>query len=111
MVGEVIDEDALVHDRRREGLYNGVLTFLRKVAGATAYMFAGVGLSLSGFDQAVGEQPSSALWTIRGLASLAPAIFVILGIFAALGYPLTRARHTEIVDELATSERSAQLFE
>ena len=111
MVGEVIDEDSLFHDRKREGLYNGVLTFLRKVAGATAYMFAGIGLSLSGFDQAAGEQPSSALWTIRGLASLAPATFVILGIFAALGYPLTRARHTEIVDEMAPSDRSAQLLE
>jgi Na+/melibiose symporter-like transporter len=111
MVGEVIDEDALFHDRRREGLYNGVLTFLRKVAGATAYMFAGVGLSLSGFDQAVSEQPTSALWTIRALASLAPALFVILGIFAALGYPLTRTRHTEIVDELATSERGAELLD
>ena len=111
MVGEVIDEDALVHDRRREGLYNGVLTFLRKVAGATAYMFAGIGLSLSGFDQAAGEQPSSALWTIRGLASLVPAIFVILGIFAALGYPLTRARHTEIADGLTKTGESDGLLE
>ena len=100
MVGEVIDEDALAHGIRREGLYNGVLTFLRKVAGATAYMFAGIGLSLSGFDQSLSEQPTSALWTIRGLASIAPALFIILGLFAARSYPLTRARHTEIVEAL-----------
>ncbi|MEE3328757.1 MAG: MFS transporter [Myxococcota bacterium] len=107
MVGEVIDEDALTHGIRREGLYNGVLTFLRKVAGATAYMFAGIGLSLSGFDQTLSEQPASALWTIRGLASIAPALFVILGLFAALAYPLTRARHEEIIDGLTEREGRA----
>ena len=104
MVGEVIDEDALAHGVRREGLYNGVLTFLRKVAGATAYMFAGIGLSLSGFDQSLSEQPSSALWTIRGLASIAPALFIILGVFAALSYPLTRVRHEEIIAALDAEE-------
>ena len=107
MVGEVIDEDALAHGVRREGLYNGVLTFLRKVAGATAYMFAGIGLSLSGFDQALSEQPASALWTIRGLASVAPALFILLGLFAAQAYPLTRARHEEIIDALGAQEETA----
>jgi Na+/melibiose symporter-like transporter len=109
MVGEVIDEDALKRKERREGLYNGVLTFLRKVAGATAYMFAGIGLSLSGFDQTLNEQPASALWTIRGLASVGPAAFVTLGLLAALGYPLTRARHGEIVNAMAEQEDSTPL--
>ena len=107
MVGEVIDEDALTHGVRREGLYNGVLTFLRKVAGATAYMFAGIGLSVSGFDQNLSEQPTSALWTIRGLASIAPALFIILGLFAARAYPLTRARHEEIIDALGAQQKRA----
>ncbi|RPG13735.1 MAG: hypothetical protein CBC32_001560 [Proteobacteria bacterium TMED72] len=77
------------------------------MAGATAYMFAGIGLSLSGFDQTLSEQPASALWTIRGLASIAPAAFIILGLFAARAYPLTRARHEEIIDALGAKEKRA----
>ncbi|MFP6641684.1 MAG: MFS transporter, partial [Myxococcota bacterium] len=101
MVGEVIDQDALETGVPREGLYNGVLTFVRKVAGATAYMFAGIGMSLAGYDQALSEQPPAALLTIRGLASLAPCAFILLGLVAALRYPLTRAKHSEIRAALA----------
>ena len=36
MVGEVIDEDELRRGERREGVYNGVFTFLRKLGGAVA---------------------------------------------------------------------------
>ena len=49
MVGEVIDEDDLAHGERREGLYNGVFTFLRKLGGALGvFLVLGV-LDLAGF--------------------------------------------------------------
>lgn len=97
MIGEIIDEDTFTQGSRREGLFNSVLTFIRKVAGATAYLIAGIGLTLSGFDQNLTEQPPAALWTIRGLASLAPATFVLLGTLAAFRYPLTRAKHAAML--------------
>lgn len=110
MVGEVIDEDALKTGARREGLYNGVLTFVRKIAGATAYMMAGIGLSLAGYDQAENQQPETALLAIRSLASLAPCAFVLLGVLAALKYPLTRERHSQIqAAQLARMDASRPL--
>jgi GPH family glycoside/pentoside/hexuronide:cation symporter len=107
MIGEVVDENELESGERSQGVYNGVLTFLRKVGGATAYMMAGFALSWAGFDKEAVEQPPVVMKTIRYLATAAPALFLLLGMIAARGYPLTRARHAEILQALADREQSS----
>jgi Na+/melibiose symporter-like transporter len=97
MLGEVIDEDELLSGDRREGVYNGVFTFLRKVGGATAAMLAGYSLSAAGFDADIAEQPDSALLTIRLLTTFIPAAFLAIALIVALTYPLGRKRHQEIL--------------
>jgi sugar (glycoside-pentoside-hexuronide) transporter len=100
MLGEVVDEDELRTGERREGLYFGLFTFLRKLGGASAVALALVVLDLAGF---VANQPQSqtTLTTIRVLTAVVPGVFVVLGAFVARGYPLTRARHAEILAALA----------
>jgi sugar (glycoside-pentoside-hexuronide) transporter len=96
MLGEVIDEDEVLSGERREGIYSGVFTFVRKVGGATAYMLAGFGLTLAGYDSSAAEQSDAALMTIRVVSTWVPAAFLIAGILIARGYPLSRERHAEI---------------
>ncbi len=112
MIGEVVDENELSSGERSQGVYNGVLTFLRKVGGATAYMVAGFALSLAGFDKEASQQSPVVMNSIRLLATAAPALFLLLGLLAVRGYPLTRARHAEILASLAArqsaSERAAE---
>jgi sugar (glycoside-pentoside-hexuronide) transporter len=99
MVGEVIDEDELERGVRREGLYNGVFTFVRKTGGATAYLIAGLILELSGYVQSDvpgAGQPDSALLAIRLLTCVTPAVFLCIAIALAWHYPLTRDRHEKI---------------
>ena len=107
MIGEVVDENELASGERAQGVYNGVLTFLRKVGGATAYMVAGFALSWAGYDQEAAEQPQIVMDTIRFLATGAPAVFLLLGMLAVRGYPLTRARHAEILEALARRAESS----
>jgi hypothetical protein len=57
MLGEVVDEDELRSGERREGLYYGLFTFLRKLGGATAVFVALALLDLSGY---VANQPPAA---------------------------------------------------
>jgi sugar (glycoside-pentoside-hexuronide) transporter len=100
MLGEVIDEDDLASGHRREGLYNGVFTFLRKLAGALGVFVVLTILDYQGFVQ--GEmQTETVRNTIRVLTAMAPVVFLVLSILMAWNYPLTRAAHARILGELA----------
>lgn len=104
MLGDVVDEDDLAHGERREGVYNGFFMFLRKLAGTVA-VFLAFGL-LGALGYAQGDvQPPLAVEAIRLLATLAPAAFLALSAWLAVGYPLTRAEHVRILEALAERER------
>jgi len=98
MLGEVIDEDELASGERREGIYNGVFTFVRKLGGASAVLLAGIVLEISGFEgKSAPVQAEGALLAIRILTTVVPAFFLALALLQALRYPLGRARHAEIL--------------
>ena len=102
MLGDVIDEDELATGERREGMYVGFFTFLRKIGGATAVLAMGAVLELSGFVGGLGpaEQTELALLSIRTLTSLVPTAILLLAIAAAIRYPLTREDHARTIGEL-----------
>lgn len=100
MIADVADEDEILSGERREGLYVGVFTFLRKLAGAVGVAGAFLALDLVGFEPGV-ENSESVLWVIRGATALVPVLFVIASAWAARSYPLGRLRHQAILEELA----------
>jgi len=109
MLGDVIDEDELVTGDRREGVYVGFFTFLRKLGGASAVLLVGVVLDVSGYasgGNASDLQSPFALETIRVLTSVVPALFLALAIWVALSYPLSRAAHQSVLEELRRRKRS-----
>ena len=99
MVADVADEDELRSEERREGIYVGVFTFVRKLSGAV-----GVALAFNVLDQVGFEsgQPAdeTARWAVRALTALIPIFFVMASMWVAMGYPLTRKRHEEVLAEL-----------
>lgn len=105
MIGEVIDEAELEVGERREGIYNGIFTFVRKLGGALGIAVALAILDFSGYEKVARPEDlaESARQTIRWLTALGPALFVAVGVYFARGYPLTRARHEEILGELESS--------
>ncbi len=107
MLGEVVDEDELRSGHRREGLYFGLFTFLRKLGGAAAVALGLFVLELSGYVAGQPQRPAT-LTTIRFLTAAVPGVFVVLGAWVALGYPLTRARHDQILGELAARHAPAR---
>lgn len=100
MIGDVVDEDDLATGERREGLYNGLFMFLRKLAGATAVFLAMAVLDAVGFHDGA-QQGETVLLAIRILTSFVPAALLVAGMFIALRYPLSRKRHAEILTQLA----------
>jgi Na+/melibiose symporter-like transporter len=106
MLGEVIDEDDEATGERREGLYTGFFTFLRKLGGSLG-VFLVLGLiDLLGFVSGAERQSERALQAIRWLTALAPPLFLVLGVWLLRGYPLTRARHEQILGALAERQRA-----
>ena len=105
MLGEVIDEDELETGQRREGVYAGLFTFVRKLGGASGVALAGLVLDISGFTDR-SEPGEGTLLAIRALTGAAPALFLALAAALALFYPLTRARHDAIVAGLQSRQRA-----
>jgi sugar (glycoside-pentoside-hexuronide) transporter len=99
MVADIADEDEILSGERREGLYVGVFTFLRKLAGALGVALAFLALDVVGFEPGV-ENSDSVLWVLRAATALVPVLFVIASGWAARSYPLGRLRHQEILEEL-----------
>ena len=101
MLGDVVDADELTTGERRDGIYAGTFTFLRKLGGATGVALAGLALDVAGFVP--GEaQSTSALLTIRVLTSAVPALFLAVAALIAWSYPLGRRQHAEVVTQLET---------
>lgn len=99
MLGEVVDEDELETGLRREGIFFGLFTFMRKLGGALGVAAAFAILDWAGYrgTQPVEEAPVG--W-ILAFTAIIPGVFVFLAAIVALSYPLGRARHTEILQEL-----------
>ena len=106
MLGEVIDEDDLATGERREGLYNGMFTFLRKLGGAVGVFLVMGALDLFGYEKGR-EQTDTAREAIRWMTALAPVHFLAAGVWLTRGYPLSRRRHREILDALAARAQRA----
>ncbi|MDD3946442.1 MAG: MFS transporter [Clostridia bacterium] len=51
MLSDIYDIDECVTAQRREGIYSGITTFLRKFTSGIAIFILGIGLSAMGFDQ------------------------------------------------------------
>jgi len=106
MIGEVVDEDDLATGERREGLYNGVFMFVRKLGGTVAVAMALALLGFLGFTKD-GEQNERVVQAIRLLTSVAPVVFLALSIWIIRAYPLDRKAHADILRRLHAREAGA----
>jgi sugar (glycoside-pentoside-hexuronide) transporter len=94
---EVIDVDQAVNGRTDEGVYAGIMTFLRKATTTLAIFLIATSLELTGYvppDQ-LGEaaQPGQVLWSIRLFTTVLPTVLLVIGALLAMRYPITKAGH------------------
>ena len=110
MLPDVIEYDELRTGRRREGIYYGCCVFLQKTALAigtfvVGQMLAWAGYIPSGPNEAVPQQPDSALMAIRLAIGPLPALALIIGMVLTAFYPITRESHRRVVEELDARRR------
>lgn len=91
---EIIDLDRFAHGRSQEGIFNGVMTFLRKVATTGALFALSLTLEGAGYRPPVeGEdfvQGERTLLAVRLMTVAAPALVVVLGLLIGTRYGIDR---------------------
>jgi GPH family glycoside/pentoside/hexuronide:cation symporter len=104
MLPDTIEYDELQTGQRRGGIFYGFFVFVQKAVLAFTTYIVGWALQLSGFISSKGTdivQPQSALDTIRICVGVLPAIAILAGLYFAWRYPITKAKHAEILRQLA----------
>ena len=101
MQADVIDYDEWLTGKRREGLYVGLWSVVKKAAAGLGAAFGFLVLDHYGYQG--GEQgvvSEQARLALRALYAAVPSLCNFLAIAAALPYALTRAEHARIRGEI-----------
>ncbi len=98
--GDVTDVGEYKLGMRMEGSFSGVQTFSRKCAAATANALALSLMGAAGYIESEANvlvtQPEAVVTMIRAIIAFAPALFIGVGLLAAIGWPLTPAVHEKL---------------
>jgi oligogalacturonide transporter len=90
---DIADVDELITGRRREGLYAGVSTFLRKLSGGVVVGALGIALDVIGYNKealSAGNISPTTDWGIRILFCALPFTFLIFALLFLRKYKLGR---------------------
>jgi len=94
---DIADVDELITGRRREGLYSGVSTFLRKLSGGVVVGVLGIALDLVGYSKEAvssGNISPTTDWGIRLLFCAIPITFLVFALLSLRKYKLGRHEFT-----------------
>lgn len=103
MFPDVADISELAFGERRAGSFAGIMTFLRKSTSALAIFLVALVLEFAGYvkpiivngEKIAQEQPEILITALRLIVSI-PIVFIIIAIYAAGKYPLSRAIHNKL---------------
>lgn len=101
MIADVVNEDELTSNQRREGMFGSIFWWVVKVGMAAALAAGGFLLNATGFDVALaGAQTERTLFLLRVFDVGAPMITSALAIWMIASYPITEKRAHDTRKEL-----------
>jgi GPH family glycoside/pentoside/hexuronide:cation symporter len=106
MVPDVTDYDAVKTGRRREGSFYAFASLFQKLATGLAIWGMGQALASTSYitptpGSPLPQQPQEAVAAIRIFMGPIPAVLLLLAVFCAWRYPITRERHQALREKLA----------
>jgi len=102
MQADTIDYDEWTSGTRREGEYVGFWSIVKKLAAALSAGLAFPILDFSGYVPGSGQQAAAAIWALRLLYVGTPTLCNLIAIGIAWRYPIDRAAHERIRDDIDT---------
>ena len=108
MLADIADLDTLESGEDRAAWYFAVWSFIVKVGSSVGPALAFALLALVGYEASDGVQNTTdSILGLRMLYAFGPAVGFAICALVAWYYPLTRARHQEIRQQLETIRKSA----
>ena len=93
MIADVVDEDELACNQRREGMFGSIYWWVVKVGMAAALAAGGFLLNATGFDVNLGgSQTERTLLLLRVFDVVIPMLTSMLAIWLIAAYPITEER-------------------
>lgn len=107
MVPDVVEVDQVQTGQRREGSYYAFASFFQKLATGAALWAMGQALAWTGYltptpNNPVPVQPAQAVTAIRIFTGPIPTLLLLLAVAFAWRYPITRASHQALLEQLAS---------
>jgi GPH family glycoside/pentoside/hexuronide:cation symporter len=103
LLSDVIDEDQLITNQRREGIFNGVSGVIVKLSNAISWLVLGIVIELFRIDRN-NLNPAALTFLnalgLRILLGVIPIIIVILGLYCLHRYPLAGKRLEEVKERV-----------
>jgi Na+/melibiose symporter-like transporter len=110
MLSDVIDEHELNTSKREEGLFFAARSFATKASYGLGSFFAGIGLDFIHFPQSASPEtvPADAVLSLAIFSG--PVMFVLFSatVIVSSRYPLTAARHSDIMQAIKARGDSRQ---
>ena len=98
----VMDEDEIKYGNRREGMYLGMHTFFIKFSESLAAIVATTVLLYFGFVRNAPEQSPEAIYGIKFLFFIIPAIMMVLALLSVYFFPLKGEYLKQVREKLNT---------
>ncbi len=97
MTADIVDYDESLNGRRREALIAAANGWITKMGISLSFIFAGLVLSVTGFDATLGNnQPAGTVLSMRLLFCAMPACGTLTALLILSRYPLPRQRVEQI---------------
>ena len=100
MLYDVCDADRLENGTDRAGLIISIQGLTESVFEAVGFQMLGILLQMTGFNASAAVQTQTAMTCVHVSFTFIPAFFALIALFMMIRYPITRARHSEIIEQL-----------
>lgn len=100
MIADICDFDELETHQRREGMYSATFAWLLKVGVTLAMALSGWLINAAGIIDAAEVQTPEAIFNIRLLFTVLPTVFVLIGGYFILRYPITEDDAEQVKQQL-----------
>lgn len=110
MLSDVIDEHELNTSKREEGLFFAARSFATKASYGLGSFFAGIGLDIIHFPQSASPETVPAEAVLKLAILSGPVMFILFAatVIVSSRYPLTAARHREIMRKIGEKGSTAR---